>query len=166
MSSSDVEIRLLREYRDIAYEKAEGMTWKEITEGESEALAKRVSMYKRQLANCDTLRLEFDQRFHTAECYYLEAMLELRTKRFSDGLLGSSPELIMSRRAGRAIDLIGQAIGVRNSPTYRLYRARLNYYIRHRPNEAMKDIEYVIATHADDEEAYMEARRMKDEIEA
>lgn len=166
MSSSAIEIRLLEEYRDAVHTQMQTMSFNDVLEGRAEELAKRVAMYKRQLENCIRLGLEFDQRFHRADSYYMDAMLELCTKKHIDGVFGSSPDHILPKRAGRAIGLLDQAIQIQDDPHYRLRRAHLNCRVRHHYAAALKDLAYLLANHADDEETYLQARRMKDELEA
>ncbi|MBE2231941.1 MAG: hypothetical protein IAE85_00440 [Anaerolinea sp.] len=67
-------------------------------------------------------------------------------------------------RIREAISLLTEAIQLADDPDYRLFRASLYYSLKEKQS-ALKDVEHLLATAGNNQDQYLEARKLKDEIE-
>jgi tetratricopeptide (TPR) repeat protein len=168
MSAEEIELKLLQDYLDAA-----------VKSNDPQELAQRIAVYEKQLLSCKQQGFDFNWPWLDSMVYYLKAQHKLLNQGFmektlrstvqqSSGFEGIAPALLArgreNNRAREAINLLTQAIQLYEDPDYRFLRANL-YHALGDKQSALKDVKYLLATAGDDQNLYLEARKLKDEIE-
>jgi tetratricopeptide (TPR) repeat protein len=164
----EVEIKLLNDYLDGALKAKEDVGHK-------------IALYEKQLLACKQQGLNFNVAWCESMVYYLKANAQLRnegflekslrdTARQSSGFDGIAPALLAkgseNGRIREAISLLNQAISIYDDDVdYWFLRASL-YKILKNKQAARRDVEHILATYSEDQKVYLEARKLKDEIES
>ncbi len=168
MSAEEIELKLLQDYLDAAIES-----------NDPQDLAQRIAVYEKQLLSCKQQGFDFNWPWLDSMVYYLKARHKLLKPGFyektmrgvaqqSSGFDGILPALAArggeSGRLREAISLLTQAIQLYDDPDYRFIRANLYNALKDKQS-ALKDVEHLLATTGDDQNLYLQARKLKDEIE-
>lgn len=168
MGTEEVELKLLEDYLDAA-----------LQEKDPQALAQKTAIYEKQFLICKNQSFNFNAAWFGSMIYYLKANEKIVSQGFlektlrstakqSSGFDGIGPALLARGqemgRAREAISFLDQAIELYDDPDYRFFRANL-YHATKGIQSALADVEYLLTTYSNDQEIYLAARKLKDEIE-
>jgi len=168
MSREEIELKLLQDYLEAADQS-----------NDSQELAQRIAVYEKQILSCKQQGFDFNWPWLDSMVYYLRARHKLLREGFmektlrgtaqqSSGFDGIAPALLAKEsekgRAREAISLLTQAIQLYDDPDYRFIRANLYNHLKEK-SSALRDVEHLLATAGDDQNLYLQARKLKDEIE-
>lgn len=170
MTNREVEMKLLDDYLEAA-----------VRAEKPEDANRSLARYEKQLALCKSQGFDFNVGWCEAMVYYIKANHKLNAEGFVEGVLrgtarqstgfeGIIPALAArEREMGRgreAIALLDQAISIYpDDADFWFLRAHLNHAIKDK-KAGLRDINHVLSEFGGDEKLYIEARKLKDEIDA
>jgi tetratricopeptide (TPR) repeat protein len=172
MSNEEVELKLLDDYFDAVAEAVEGEDSKDST--------RKIAIYEKQLGICKSLGLDINIRWYESKVYAFKALQKLQnqgliektlrsTARQAQGFDGIAPALMAKEqergRAHEAISLINQAINLHDDADLWILKVHLYHTLNDR-EAALRDVNHVLSKYSNEQEVYLTARKLKDEIEA
>lgn len=168
-SHEEVEIKLLDEYLNAA-----------IQADESGEAIQKLALYEKQLALCKDRRLSIKVNWCDAMVYYLRAHHKLITEgvvekalrstaRESTGFDGIGVAMMAKNREtsrlNEAISLMDKAIATYDDDVdFWFFRAALHQGVKNK-GAALNDVNHILEKYGGDQDIYLHARKLKDEIE-
>lgn len=159
MNTEEFELNLLEDYYDAVWQT-----------DDPEEMAQQVALYEKQLLNCKNQGFEWNWPYLESRAYHLKAVQRAYGQSFLEDAFGNTDGLDFLATSGQTarvrkiVSLLTEAIHLYETPQYLPLRARMASILDNY-RSALADVEYVLATFNDDEEVYLEARKLKDEIE-
>lgn len=168
MGAQEVELKLLQDYLQAALEAED-----------PKEMAQRIAVYEKQILTCKSQAVDFNISWCESMVFYLKAQLKLKAEGFfektlkataqqSSGFDGLAPALLArdrgESRAREAVSLLDRAISLFDDPDYRFMRAALYMSLKDK-RSALADAEHLLTHYADEQDTYLAARKLKDEID-
>jgi len=169
-TQQDIEMKLLNDYMSDALRATEPAD-----------AVRKTSLYENQVLHCKRQGVSFNESWCEAMIYYIKAIHKLNaqgiiekglieTARQSTGFDGIATALLAKGRTeGRereAVSLLDRAISIHpDDADFWHLRASLYFDLKNWQN-ALQDVEYILSHYSSDGDAYLSARKLKDQIEA